>query len=147
MLPGTSLRIVNPLGSHKKTSPLSFCYISILVQCQWSSTPSFPRIFPSRLLSDWGIGCRFRSLMLPPLHLPPPSFSPSLNVKYSPKLPLPVPIRIQTSNSNSQQIQLEMAVYILKCFRNGFSIIKTYHSHSNSFYYSNVWFLTRLELP
>ena len=35
---------------------------------------------------------------------------------------------------------LSVAFRISKCLRKGFSIIKTYHSHSNSFHQSNVQF-------
>ena len=41
---------------------------------------------------------------------------------------------IQTSNLNSQPEQIEVAVRISKFLIKGFSIIKTYHSHSNSFH-------------
>ena len=49
-------------------------------------------------------------------------------------------LRLQTSNSNSQPIRLEVAVCISKCPRKGFSTIKKYHSHSNSFHHSDVCF-------
>ena len=54
-------------------------------------------------------------------------------------------LRINILNSNSQPIQLELAVHIKKLPREGFIIIRTYHSHSNTFHHSNVWFLIGLK--
>ena len=48
-------------------------------------------------------------------------------------------IRIQTSNSNSQPIKLEVALRILKFIGRLFSILKTYHSQSNSFHAFFTW--------
>ena len=58
-----------------------------------------------------------------------------------------VSLIIHTSNSNPQPIQLEVAVRVLKCLRKVFSIIKTYHSHSNIFHHLNVRFLARSGWP
>ena len=58
------------------------------------------------------------------------------SIRIQPKL-----TTLTTITTNSTQV----IVCILKFSRDGFIVIKTYHSHSNSFHHSNVRSKTRLE--